>query len=570
MSEQARSWRLPTLLLTLLCGALLAYFPEEGRPLWQLLRWDDQTAFPVFLALTLTLFLPIGQNRTLEPCLVWIGGHPKTVSILSFFVLALLAPWVYQGRPLSTDEYLLWFQAHTFAQGHLYAVYPPDWLDHLLISPHLFITDWQGGKLLSPYWPGFSLLLAPFAALGVPWLCNPLIVGLSLYVLAHITREFFDQPASQGLVLLLALASSSFFLNGVTFYATPAHLLLNAIYTWLLLRPNPLRLALAGGVGSFALVLHNPLPHLLFAIPWIIWIAISPEGWRRLLPLGAGYLPLSLVLGVGWAILRLSGECFLACAVSGGSATGLTPSTAAPAVAAFGASAFVLPGADILLWRSAGAVKLWLSSVPGLVILASLAPFRNLDRRLLVLACSALSTFAGYFFIPFDQGFGWGYRYFHSAWFVLPLLATAAIGPGQKTSFTEEQGRLTRVAVLSMLVLLPFKAFIMLCYTRDHWSQLPPHHGAKNEILFKNSIGEWGYFLVQNPPDLSGSPTVFISRGRRLDAEFIDKYFPAAMPTGSNAYGTTYTVPAAQLPAGRLQELLENRRTAQSSPKDKD
>lgn len=563
------------MLLTLLCGALLALFPDEGRPLWELLRWDDQTAFPVFLALTLTLFLPVSPAQTHERWLAWLGCHPKTVSILAFLVLALLSPWIYQGKPLSTDEYLLWFQAHTFARGQLFATYPPDWLHHLLISHELFITDWQSGRLLSPYWPGFSLLLAPFAALGVPWLANPLIVGLSLYVLACIAREFFDWPAARGLVLLLAIASPCFFLNGVTFYATPAHLLFNAVFTWLLLRPNALRLSLAGVVGSFALVLHNPLPHVLFAVPWIVWLAARPEAWRKLLPLGAGYLPLSLLLGVGWALLRVNSSCSLACAASGSSAAGLSPADAGAAVTSFGTSAFVLPGADILQWRAAGTVKLWLSAAPGIVFLACLAPFQRLDRRLLVLAASALLTFVGYFFIPFDQGFGWGYRYFHSAWFVLPLLAAEVGAPWQAAAPAADHCRFVRMAVLSLLVLVPFKAFIMFCYTRDHWSQLPPNHGSTNEIVFKNGIGHWGLFLVQNPPDLSGTPTIFVSRGRRLDNEFIRKYFPGAIQTGVNGYGTTYSVPAAQQPGIRLPEIVGNRNPAdrsarQSSPKGKD
>ena len=49
------------------------------------------------------------------------------------------------------------------------------------------------------------------------------------------------------------------------------------------------------------------------------------------------------------------------------------------------------------------------------------------DALCRLLTASALLTLFGYFLVPVDQGHGWGYRYFHSAWMALPLLATAAL-----------------------------------------------------------------------------------------------------------------------------------------------
>ena len=74
--------------------------------------------------------------------------------------------------------------------------------------------------------------------------------------------------------------------------------------------------------------------------------------------------------------------------------------------------------------------KLWLWAVPGLLILAlvGLARARS-DIRIRLMAWSAALTFFAYLFLPADQGHGWGYRYFHSVWFVLPLLAVLSIWP---------------------------------------------------------------------------------------------------------------------------------------------
>lgn len=542
-------------LLTLLCGVLLLYFPWEGRPLWEILYVDDVISFPVFLALALSLYLPDRQRIPYRKVLAWIAEHPGVVSVSAFFILSLLSPLIYQGKPLSTDEYLLWFQAHTFAEGKVYATYPREWLHHLLISRDLFLTDWGKGTILSPYWPGFSLLLAPFAALGIPWMCNPALVGLSVFLLAAIARELFEESETRGIVLLLALASACFLLNGVTFYAMPAHLLCNALFTWLVMRPSTGKLFLAGVVGSIALVLHNPLPHILYAIPWLLWLLLQrPFGWKRPVALLTGYLPLSLILGVGWAILRLNSSCPLPCGGALPEAPVNINSTAG--LSTFATSAFVLPNLDILEWRTAGTVKLILSSAPALILLACIAPVAR-DVRLRYLAASALLTFSGYFFIPFDQGFGWGNRYFHSAWLTLPLLAAATLQEWRRASpASPNYNKVIRAALLCLITLVPAKALIMYFHTKEHWSHLPPHTGSSSEIIFKNTYGNWGLFLVQNPPDLSGAPTILVSLGRRRDTEFLRTNFPDAQVVGSNLFGTTYQLPPSQTPQQRLHEAL--------------
>lgn len=550
MTENRYCWRSRSLLLTILCGTALLWFPQEGRPIWEMLKWDDHTSYPFFLAITLTFLLPVTATVRYEQLLRWIGTHPASVAFTTAATLAVLAPLIYQGKPLSTDEYLFWFQAHSFAQGHLFAAYPPEWLPHIFGADSLFLSDWKRGHLLSPYWPGFSLLLAPFAFIGLPWLCNPIVVGLSIYVLWLISRELFVDSRAQGLTLLLALASSAFFFNGVTFYSMPAHLLLNAVFVWLILRHGTRNIFLAGLTGSFALILHNPLPHLLFALPWIGWL-VATRPRQTLLPLAAGYLPVSLLVGLGWASFRLGAQCSPECAAA--SSVVEQTSSSLSAVGAFGTSAFVLPDSNIFVWRAAGAVKLWLSSVPGLILIAAMAISRCRDERIWLLAGSGIVTFVGYFFIPFDQGFGWGYRYFHPAWFVLPLLATAFfVQSGELTASSNDYARIARAALLCLILLFPAKGLIMACYTRDHWNQMPPNGMASNEILFKNAVGNWGYFVAQNPPDMQTTPTVFLSRGRRLDRKFLDENFPGAELSGINAYGTSYRVPQEERPYDQL------------------
>jgi len=89
----------------------------------------------------------------------------------------------------------------------------------------------------------------------------------------------------------------------ITYFSMTAHLLLNLAFAWLLFERTFFRLVLAGLVGSFALLLHNPMPHFLFALPWIVWLALQPDRLRKLLALAAGYAPLALGVGFGWALL---------------------------------------------------------------------------------------------------------------------------------------------------------------------------------------------------------------------------------------------------------------------------
>jgi hypothetical protein len=91
------------------------------------------------------------------------------------------------------------------------------------------------------------------------------------------------------------------------------------------------------------------------------------------------------------------------------------------------ASALVLPSAKILEARIAGLSKAWTWGASGLLVLAAYgyASARSLPG-VKPLAAALAITF-GFFLVPFDQGHGWGYRYLHSAWFALPVLAGLAM-----------------------------------------------------------------------------------------------------------------------------------------------
>jgi len=374
----------------------------------------------------------------------YLGDHPLATAIAGTILACTGTILVYHNHPLSMDEYAAVFQAKVFASGHVSAQLPVALLDWLVVpgfNGSFLIASHATGRAIEGYWPGFALLLAPFVAVGIPWLCNALLAGLSLLLIHRITLQLTADRQAAGWAVLFTLASGAFLGNAISYYSMQAHLTANLLFAWLLLKPSSWRAAAAGLVGSLALVLHNPFPHTLFALPWIASLALDRSRRRLLLPLALGYLPLTLGLGLGWLLLRAN------IADVAGSAT---------AVHRIVQGVFVWPNARLINMRAASVAKLWVWAVPCLLVFATLGAWRvraNQQARLLVL--SAALTFSGYLFVELDQGHGWGYRYFHSAWGVLPILAACAI------TRQESHAPLTcfagATAILSVLLLVPLQ-----------------------------------------------------------------------------------------------------------------
>jgi hypothetical protein len=262
---------------------------------------DDQAAVCALVILLVAVFVPSAfpARRVLR----WLGEHPLAVAAAAAIAMSAGSLWVYQDHPLALDEYAQYLQSQVFAEGHLTGRLPPALLDWLIppgFQNYFFLVSKATGAVASSYWPSFALLLTPFTWLGIPWACNPLISAVSLILIHRLALQIFADRDAAGAAVLLTLASPVFFADGISYYAMSAHLLANTLFALLLLQPTGQRALLAGFVGSVALTLHNPVPHMLFALPWLIWIARRPEGFRLLSCLAAGYAPLCLMFGVGW------------------------------------------------------------------------------------------------------------------------------------------------------------------------------------------------------------------------------------------------------------------------------
>lgn len=493
------------------------------------------TASRIFLHLLYVYDLPVAEwglllllpAILLAPALGWVsrmadicGRYPRRAALLVALALVIGTHLIYRAHPLSMDEYAVWFQSRIFAAGEITGRFPVEWIDRLLplhFQNKFIVVSRESGAVASAYWPGFALLMAPFSALDVAWLCNPVLAALSLLVIGQVARLLFPECGVAGWAMLLTLASSAFLVMGISFYAMTVLMLGNLAFLYAFWEKTPRRLFAAGVIGSLTLVMHNPLPHLLFAAPWLLsWCWQRPPR-RQFLALVAGYLPLSLFMGVGWWMLR----------------SRLFANTDAVATGDVLVSVFTVPSIDVLCIRLAGMAKMWLWGVPGLLVLAIIGYCRYRDKQeVRLLAASAVLTVVGYLFVPFDQGHGWVYRYFYPAWAVLPILAGAAVaGPASGRESASERGGWTLATVtgaliaLSLLVLVPLQLCQVKEFVTVQMAQVP-RPGTVNQaqrtlVLLKPMEGFYLMDMVKNDPFLRSSEMRMVSMGPEQDARLL-------------------------------------------------
>jgi hypothetical protein len=333
-----------------------------------------------------------------------------------------------------------------------------------------------------------------------------------------------------GWTVLLSLASPAFVVNGASYYSMNAHLFANLAFVALILTPTPKRLALAGAVGGWALSLHNPLPHALFALPWLVSFVLSRPGWRRAAALSLGYVSTGAVLVGGWLALRAH----------------LSPAET-PGQSEV-AAAFATVSGQILSYRAAGFAKLVLWSCPGLLTLAAIGAFRAPAKPVRLLAASFALTILAYLAVPFSQGHGWGYRYAHSAFGVLPLLAAGALaGSGGAPAAPSGRGRLLSAAIIwcfgSLLVGNGLRFVQVERFISRHLAARPSAPpGGKVYVFINPRAGYYAQDLIQNDPFLRSDTLYLMSYGPGADAFVMSQLAPGAALLSRSERGTVWRV----------------------------
>jgi len=544
----------PRLLLWCLAGAALVQLilsrAGTGNPLgfapafWYLLSAYDTHGNVLLCALAAGAFALRRQPSVLG-AVRYATDRPWTIAAWMFLLLCAGSIRVYHDHPLSMDEYSAVFQARAFAAGKLSGALPPDLLDRLVppfFQNYFFSVSRSSGEISSRYWPSFALLLAPFAWLDIPWALNPAIGALTLPALHRLTQQVTGSREAAGWAIALTAASPVFIVSSISYYSMPAHLLCNLLYAMLLLRPSVPRALLAGIVGSVALTLHQPAPHLLFCLPFLAWLLVRRKSLPVLGALALGYLPLGLLLGVGWHdhLLELArGAQSAAPALSGPAVVDSLGTTIGAAI--------TFPRTVTIEARIAGLSKVWTWGALGLMVLAASGYWSARARTEVRLLGAALATtFFGYFLVTSDQGHGWGYRYLHSAWFVLPVFASIALSgapgtrPGAELRAMAAWGTALSLALANALRLVQVEAFM-----DRHLAQVPPltrsADRAHPELVFIDiRSGFYTQDLVQNDPFLRAPRVVMMSGGPASDAALAARRFPGYVKSAEGTWGESW------------------------------
>lgn len=509
--------------------------PEQYVIFTRLFFFNDYVgSLAMLIAFALALKMEAIQTATMRLA-EWVGTHPRAACTLAFAALAAGARFVYMAHPLSMDEYVPVMQANAFAHGELAVHYPVPLLDEIVWRPFrgsFILLNPSTGEAISGYWPGLALLMTPFVVLHAAWALNAALTTLALALIGDFAAQAGAAEGAslrRGWAMLAAVASPAFTINAMSFYAMPGLLALNLLFLWLLLKPSHRSAFAAGLVGGLALVLHNPIPHAMMAAPCLAWMTVDRTRRSRLPALIAGYLPPALLLGLGWPLLTSS--LHMARTMSATTEHGFIADWAERV-----GNIFHLASDDTMDARRYASWKIWIWACPGL----ALAPFvvRPRDAALKLLLAAFVLTYLFYFLVPFDQGHGWGYRYIHPVWAVIPIAGGIW--------FAREGAARSLGAVAVAAGLMATPAFLWETHgTIAGFLALriePPDDGRW--VVFIDTVhARYANDLVQNLP---GHERVLnlISQGEQKDRLLMAQQFPQAVQVVHDARGSSWRLSA--------------------------
>jgi hypothetical protein len=218
---------------------------------------------------------------------------------------------------------------------------------------------------------------------------------------------------------------------------------------------------------------------------------------------------------------------------------------------------FRFPTPHSLLIRLIDLAKLWVWAVPGLLILTCAGAWRwRHNTTCMLLAASALLTLIGYLFFPWDQGHGWGNRYFHAAWLALPLLATAAIyrpvgmpvpteastEPAHMFEDVDTRSYVTACIMLMLVLGVGLRAWQIQDFMASDLRSQPQYAGTEHRVvIIDDKYFLYGADLVQNDPWLRGDVIRMYSAGADADAQMMRLNFPSLHRVYADRYGTVWS-----------------------------
>jgi hypothetical protein len=154
-----------------------------------------------------------------------------------------------------------------------------------------------------------------------------------------------------------------------------------------------------------------------------------------------------------------------------------------------------------------------------------------------------------YFFLFVEQGHGWGYRYFHSAWLVLPLLAAAAFArvPARaEDDWSTDRAALVYVvacAVLSFAIANVQRGLQINELISAHLAQAPHRAGAPAGPRVEIYDATQNFYvndMVQNDPFLRDPVIRAASYGAKNNQILMSGFRPNYVLTHRDQFGEVW------------------------------
>lgn len=387
----------------------------------------------------------------------WIANHSRLVHASAFAALIALNLICYKAYPVSMDEYMPVFQSAIFQAGQLTGKWPAALIKNVPFRNIFYSASEATGSVVSIYWPGYAILRTPFDAIGWGESLNPALAVAAVILILRLCQvwslEVAGRPADKatlGLITLVLWSSSVFLVHGISFYPQVAVVASGALVMLLVATGGARNLFVAGIIGGFALGIQNPFPHLLMGIPLAMWSLVRDR--RRSAWLLGGYALSGIPTLLIWPAVRLL--------VAKGSEVSIAQviSMIASGEWFFSYLNSGWAGSKDSYVNAAWLLKQELWSFPGATVLA-LAGLWRARRHALARVCAGQVLLTVGFYtmaVKFNQGHGWGVRYF------LPAFPALSLGIFHVLS---ESSRLVRpirgyvfaVCVLMLAVVVPWR-----------------------------------------------------------------------------------------------------------------
>ncbi len=239
----------------------------------------------------------------LERATLFDSGDRRWV-VLWGLIAFVLAAWAAKvplgGVPHVNDEVAYTLQSRLFAEGM--RVGPSTDNSSMLMYP--FWSADQGAY--SPFPPGWPALLSVGERIGVPWLVNPMIVGLLPLLVWILAVSWSDRKTARMAVVLTALSPAIWLMAGSRMSHTSVLVAIGMVAAVVVRRPERSWLWLIAGVAAGYVVLARPFDAVCAVAPLFVVGLLGCRSWLHRLTL---LLPSALAVAlVFWDNASLTGD----------------------------------------------------------------------------------------------------------------------------------------------------------------------------------------------------------------------------------------------------------------------